>query len=501
MRKVMKRVGALMASVVIALSSSIVAAAEEGYTYNYDYWGDVQYGPDAYAVSGVYTSVELGLDKKLTLAESLYVHENMLYICDTGNNRIIEMERTETDKFEVKRYIDSFKGRVEVKTLSGPTDISISEDGNYMFICDKGNERVLKLDKDLNYIMEFTKPSDATFDQSLSFQPHRLITDKAGRVYCIATNINKGLIKFEPDGEFSGFVGATPVSYTMADYLRKKFATAAQRAQMEAFVPTEYSNIYVDDSGFIYATSFNISAADIDSGKIAPIRRLNLLGNDILIRNGEWKVIGDLYFDKGGGADGPSRFTDVTTFDNDVYTCLDKTRGRLFTYDDQGRMLWAFGGTGGNTKGYFKIPVSIEHMGYDLIVLDQQEASITVFSPTDFGKMVFSALDQFSAGEYEKSAESWQKVIDMNGNYDLAYIGIGRTLLRQEKYKEAMEYFELKYDRDNYSRAFKHYRQEWIEDNIVLIIVVVVLVLCVPLAIGRIKRIKWQIDTADIFRV
>ena len=36
MKKVMKRIGALMVSVVIALSSSIVAAAEEGYTYNYD---------------------------------------------------------------------------------------------------------------------------------------------------------------------------------------------------------------------------------------------------------------------------------------------------------------------------------------------------------------------------------------------------------------------------------------------------------------------------------
>lgn len=500
MRKVMKRVGALMASVVIALSSSIVAAAEEGYTYNYDYWGDVQYGPDAYAVSGVYTSVELGLDKKLTLAESLYVHENMLYICDTGNNRIIEMERTEHDKFEVKRYIESFKGNEEVNTLSGPTDISISEDG-HMFICDKGNERVIKLDMDLNFVTKFTKPGDATFDQSLSFQPHRLITDKAGRVYCIATNVNKGLIKFEPDGEFSGFIGATPVSYSVVDYLKKKFATAAQRAKMEAFVPTEYSNLYVDDSGFIYTTAFNIAAEDIRTGKINPVRRLNLLGNDILIRNGENRIIGDLYFDKGGGFDGPSRFTDITTFDNDVYTCVDKTRGRLFTYNDQGRLLWAFGGGGGNAEGYFKLPVSVEHMGYDLIVLDQQDASITVFTPTEFGALVFAAMDQFTAGEYEKSAESWQKVIDINGNYDLAYIGIGRTLLRQEKYKEALEYFELKYDRSNYSRAFKEYRQEWIEDNIVLIIVVVLLVLCVPLAIGRIKKIKWQIDTADIFRV
>ena len=500
MRKMMKRVGALMASVVIALSSSMVAAAEEGYTYNYDFWGDVQYGPDAYTPVGVYTSVELGLDKKLTLAESLFVYENMLYICDTGNNRIIELERTAHDKFEVRRYIDSFKGDVEVNTFAAPSDISVTEDG-YMFICDRDNGRVLKLDMDLNYVMEFTKPSDATFDQDLSFMPNKLITDAAGRVYCIATNINKGLIKFEPDGEFSGFVGATPVSYNIMDYLKKKFATAAQRAQMESFVPTEYSNIYVDEDGFIYAVSHNISAVDIETGKIDPVRRLNLLGNDILIRNGEFGVIGDLYTDKGGGFEGPSRFMDITTFDNGTYTCLDKTRGRLFTYDDQGRLLWAFGGGGGNAIGYFKLPVSLEHMGYDLIVLDQQDASITLFTPTEFGNLVYSALDQFAGGEYDQSAESWQKVIDMNGNYDLAYIGIGRTLLRQEKYKEAMEYFELKYDRDNYSRAFKEYRQEWIEDNIVFLIVGVLLVLCVPLMIGRIKKIKWQIDTADIFRI
>lgn len=500
MKKVMKRIGALMVSVVIALSSSIVAAAEEGYTYNYDYWGDVQYGPDAYNVIGVYTSVELGLDTKLSLAESLYVNGNMLYICDTGNNRIIELERTSHDKFELKRYITEFKGGKGVKTLSAPSDISVTEDG-YMFICDRNNNRVLKLDMDLNFVMEFTKPTDPNFDQSLSFLPNKLITDKAGRVYCIATNINKGLIKFEPDGEFSGFVGATPVSYNMADYLKKKFATAAQRAKMESFVPTEYTNLYVDEDGFIYAVTNNLSAADITNGKVHPVRRLNLLGNDILVRNGEWPIIGDLYTDKGGGFEGPSRMMDITSFENGVYTCLDKTRGRLFTYDDQGRLLWAFGGGGGNAYGYFKLPVSLEHMGYDLIVLDQQDASITLFTPTEFGNKVYQALDQFANGEYEAAGETWQSVIDLNGNYDLAYIGIGRTLLRQERYKEAMDYFELKYDLDNYSRAFKQYRQQWVEDHILLIIIGVLLILCVPLMIGRIRKIKWQIDTADIFRI
>ena len=192
---------------------------------------------------------------------------------------------------------------------------------------------------------------------------------------------------------------------------------------------------------------------------------------------------------------------DITSFENGVYTCLDKTRGRLFTYDDQGRLLWAFGGGGGNADGYFKLPVSLEHMGYDLIVLDQQDASITLFTPTEFGNKVYQALDQFANGEYEAAGETWQSVIDLNGNYDLAYIGIGRTLLRQERYKEAMDYFELKYDLDNYSRAFKQYRQQWVEDHILLIIVGVLLILCVPLMIGRIRKIKWQIDTADIFRI
>ncbi len=488
-----------MASVVIALSSSMVVSAEEGYTYNFDWWGDVQYSPDAYSVVEVFTAAELGLEQNFRLPQGMFAFKDMLYICDTGNNRIVELKRTDIDEFEVCRIIDEFKGGDGPNTFKKPTDIAGKEDG-FMYICDKQNERVLKLDMDLNYNMSFIKPTDANFDQSLSFLPNKLIVDDAGRVYCIATNVNKGLIKFEPDGEFSGFVGATPVSYDWTDYIWKKFATKAQREQMTSFVSTEYDNIYVDHAGFIYAVSSNIAAEDIDNGSIDPVRKLNLLGSDILVRNGEWYVIGDIYWDQGGGYSGPSRLVDITAFDNDVYTCIDKGRGRIFSYDDQGRLLWAFGGSG-NTDGYFRFPIAIDHMGYDLIVLDQQDQAFTLFRTTEFGELVFNAMDQFKQGKYEESGESWKKVLELNGNYDLAYIGIGRALLRQEKYKEAMEYFKLKWDDDNYSKAFKQYRKEWVEDNIVFIIFLVFLVLCVPLIIGRIRKIKVQIDIADIFRI
>ncbi len=498
MRKMLKRFGALAVSLLLMAGCCMTAQAEEGYTYNYDYWGDIQYSPDAYSVVGVYTAVEMGLEKGFSSPSGLFVYDDMVYICDTGNNRIVELKRVSREKLEVCRIIDSFSGDVEKNTFSSPTDIAVTQDG-YMYICDKNNERILKLDMDLNYVMEFTKPTDSNFDQSLSFLPNKLAVDTAGRVYCVAVNVNKGTIKFESDGVFSGFVGATKVTYNWTDYVWKKLSTKAQRAQLESFVPTEYDNIYMDYEGFIYAVTSNVSNADLDDGTADPIRKLNMMGNDILVRNGEWYVIGDIYWDEGGGYDGPSKMTDITTLENDVYVALDKNRGRLFAYDDQGRLLFAFGGNG-NVDGYFKQPTAIEHMGHDLLVLDALDASVTLFTPTEFGSLIYQAIEQFQAGEYYTSGETWKKVMVLNGNYDLAYIGIGRSLLRQEKYREAMDYFELKYDDDNYSKAFKQYRKQWVEENILWIFLAVFLVLCVPLIIGKIKKIKHDIDTADIFK-
>ncbi len=476
-----------------ALASS---TGEYGYSYNYDYWGDVQESPDLYSVCKVFTSADLGLDVKLKNPQGMFVDGTSIYICDSGNNRIIELERISPENIQVKRIIDSFKGGTP-NTFNNPTDVAISEDGN-MFVADQGNARVLKLDKNLDYVMEFTKPNDNTLDPSLVFQPSKLAVDTAERVYCIATGINKGLIKYENDGEFSGFVGATPVTFNWTDYIWKKFASQEQRAKMESFVPTEYQNIYMDYEGFIYATSAVQTNEDTNKVTGDAVRKLNLMGNDILVKNGDWKIIGDLYFGSGGGYEGPSIFGDVTVMDNDIYACMDKNRGRVFGYDDQGRLVFAFGGNG-NMDGYFRRPSAIEHIGHELYILDSLDCSITAFVPTDFGNLVYSAIEEFDKGNYDKSTECWQKVMDMNGNYDLAYIGLGRALMRQEHYKEAMDYFELKYDRDNYSKAFKQYRKQWVEEHIAWIVIVILALFLIPLGIGKSKALKHEIDTADIF--
>ena len=39
----------------------------------------------------------------------------------------------------------------------------------------------------------------------------------------------------------------------------------------------------------------------------------------------------------------------------------------------------------------------------------------------------------------------------------------------------------------------------WVEEHIGLIFLLIFLVFILPMIVGKIKKIKWEIDTADIF--
>ena len=505
MKKKLTRIAALMLAAVMFAGTSISTyAMDRSYTYNYDWWGDVQDSPDFYTVCKVFTYKDLGLDTNMKTPDSLFAIDDRLFICDTGNNRIIELKRGENETFELVRYIYGFKpvdDSETVTTFANPKDIAVSKDGD-IFVADYGNNRIVKMDENLNYIMQFNAPVDASLDPNTPFKPKKIVIDTAERVYCVAEGINKGLVKYENDGVFSGFIGANKVTFNWVDYLWKKFSTQAQRDKMESFVPTEYDNAYIDKDGFIYVCTDGYTEEEWTAETAEAVRKLNMMGNDILVRNGTYPIYGDLYTGAAGQYSGPSAFLDVTVLDNDVYVCLDSNRGRLFGYDDQGKLVFAFGG-GGPKEGYFRkqySPTAVEHMGNELYVLDNLDCSITMFVTTEFGDAVYEAMEEFDVGNYEASEAAWRHAMSLNGNYDLAYIGIGRALLRQERYGEAMEYFELKYDAENYSKAYQQYRKIWVEENIGTIAIVLLILILIPLGIGKVKKIKHEIDTADIFR-
>ena len=496
--KVMHRLLALIMTIIMFASINTAYAADDGYatsyTYNYDYWGDIRESPNAYRVDQIIYSSTLNLETAMRKPQSMYVQGSDLYVCDTGNNRILHLTR-KGNEFSLVRIIDTIQG-CEPATFNAPNDVYVDTDGN-IYIADTNNSRVIMADKNLNFIQQFNKPTDSTFDQSLSFLPSKIVVDKSGRVFVLATNVNKGLVKFESNTTFTGFIGANKVSYNFFDYIWKMyFSTKEQREQQVAFVPMEYCNIYMDEDSFIYATNISFSEYDLLSDVAQPIRRLNSIGNDILIKNGEFPPIGDLYWIEQSIPMGPSKLVDITVLENDIYVAVDQTRGRIFGYDSQGILLWAFGTTG-NSAGTFTSAISIEHMGKDLFVLDQNGGSITLFTPTEYGNLIFDANEAYLKGNYDGSAEMWQEVLKHNANYDLAFIGIGRSLLRQDDYVKAMEYFEMAHDRDNYGRAFRLYRKVWVEENIGWLVILLLCLMVLPLIKRSVNKMRMEVEAYE----
>lgn len=492
--KGIRRASAFLLALALLLLSSTAFAADglsTRYTYTYDYWFDIRESPDPYRVKTVINSSMLGLETHIKSPQGIFVRDNCVYICDTGNNRIIEVA-CENNEYKLSRIIDKVIGG-EPENFQTPQDIFVDAKGN-MYVCDTNNNRIVMMDKDCNFIRSYGKPTDETFDQKLSYLPAKLVVDVSGRVFALCKNVNKGLIKYEADGTFTGYIGANKVKFDMIDYMWKLFSTKEQRAKQESFVPTEYDNIYMDKKGFIYAVTATFDEGELISDIAKPIRKLNAIGNDILVKsNSRQPPIGDLDWSDLSDISGPSRLIDITVLDNETYIALDKTRGRLFGYDTRGVMFWAFGGAG-NSDGYFLNAVAIDHMNNDLLVLDSIECSVTVFTTTEYCDLIYTANEQYLRGEYDASADTWREVLKLNGNYDQAYIGIGRSLLRQEKYAEAMEYFKYPRDWKNYGEAFRLYRKEWVEQNIVWIFTLVAAALIIPLAVGKVKKIKAEVS-------
>lgn len=479
----------LVASVLFG-SMDVYATSSDGnhYTYIYDCWGIDRESPDAYSVTRTITGSDFACGNFLE-PQGMYVRGTDLYVADTGNSRIVQF-KYENDVFTFVREVKEFTNEGKTDSLGQPQDIYVDEAGE-MYIADTGNLRIVHLDASCNVKKIITRPDDQTVDQTTDFLPQKLVVDSSKRIFAQVQNVNKGFMEFASDGSFTGFVGASKVTYNVLQYLWKLVASKEQRAQMDLFVPTEYSNLCLDSEGFIYAT---IAKTDEETDPLLamPIRKLNAKGTDILVRNGYMDPAGDLWWTTHGEMKGASKFVDIACLDNDVYYALDNTRGRVFAYDFQGNMLYAFGGHG-YKAGYFINPCAIEDLGNTLLVMDANLGSITQFTLTEYGTYINEGLSQYKIGDYDGSAATWQKVLKMNGNYDQAYIGIGRAYLRQEKYTEAMDYFKLKLDSTNYSKAYKLYRKEWFEQNIGIIIAILAAIIIIGLGYGFVKKAREEV--------
>lgn len=466
---------------IVMMGSTVSASAENlPYdAYNYDYWDNIVFSPAAYIPDGNISGTDIGVGSFSNPQDMCIADDGRIYICDTGKNRIVVLE---PDMKTVVRVIESFDNEGKEDTFSAPYGVFVSSK-NELYIADSENRRIVVLDENANLVRFVQNPESEVLEDDYVFTPLKVSVDYADRVYAVAKGMFEGIMVFDENGEFTGFSGTINVKITMVEKIWRKLSTKAQRAGQILFVPTEFTGIDIDEDGFVYATN-------VDSEGAQAVRRLNPKGEDVIKKGKSGSIGGDRIIDGAGDYAGASNIVDVVVRDKGIYSVLDSRRGRIFTYDHEGNLLYIFGGLG-TQAGTFITPVAIEATGNKILVLDANQRSVLIFSSTQYGNLINDAIGLRYDGDETLAVEKWREVLKLDANNELANTGIGKAYLTAGDNELAMKYLKIGMDKTYYSVAYKRYRNEYLKSHLGYILTGVIVVIAVIwFAVRTIKKKK-----------
>lgn len=558
MKKVFVRflIFAYIAVLLFGITTIGAGAASSYQTYTYSSLGGIQNSPNAYEVYGNYNADRMQLSrykdtyiekrKNLEMAvngktesEAKTTAQNeweksglnalnkpnsiradksgRLYIADTDNNRIVILK----NDYTVYSAIDIFESSAaDYDTFSGPKGVFVNDD--HIYVCDTGNKRIVIFNKsDLSFHKIIYKP-DTSYVSEGQWQPSACAVDQYGRVFVISETATDGVIVLaDENGFFNGYIGAPKVSYDLFEYFWRNFQTEEQRKKNVQNVSVTFSNIAIDEDGFIFVTTDKIDnvqdAYDTLKSKKedhSPVKKLNSAGKHILQRNGFFDPSGEAVYTSLNSEIFLSKIVDVAVGPEGSWSIIDTARGRVYTYSSDGELLFAFG-DGGDGSGSTGKLGSLTHLQsvtyqlapnqeegaelptYNLVLLDSFTSLFTVFTRTDYGDLLIEALAQENNREYQNAEEYWLRILQRNSNFDSAYIGVGKALYRQGKYEEAQEYFKACFETSYYSKAYAELRKNWIAESwhlVLIVLVVVVFLVLVVKGLGAAKKFNTRVS-------
>ena len=510
-KKSFKKILCAGLAAVAAMSMTLNAYAAEPYkSYIYDFWGDPIPSQNAYRIDKTVTGFDMGLDRLSDPADPLFIGEKasarlanskdmffdpelkQFWVADTDNNRILRLD-------EKLKLVGAYTGASDGKNFKAPSGVYVKRsvlDGKlYIYIADYENSRIVKAsvesNTELELAMEYTRPETDLYTVE-TFNPSKVVADKAENVYAVCTSVNQGAVQFTKSGKFQGYFGANRVEVTaavIAQKLWRKFASNEQISGMTRNVPVEYANFDIDDGGFIYTVT-EAANATTDA-----VKKLNPAGYNIWNNStGDTYIFGDMAseYDATANQTYSTRLTDICISDNGLINVLDFSTGRVFQYDRNAELLCIFGtkNSTNDQRGSFSNPNAVEAYNNNIYVLDGSKNDITIYSETTFGSLMHEAIELYDQGRYSEAKPIWENVLARDGGYPMAYMGLGKAALNEGEYQKALDYFETAYAQKSYDRAFKYARNEFIEENFNIIVTVLVVLIVWLIVLSKLHKRK-----------
>ncbi len=516
--------------VFIVLFGFSASAASSYKSYVYDNNGVAFEAPDAFYFDEKIDLVNMKDEKGKTVdmyyPSDMCVDKNGLVYVSGKNQDEQGMLLILNSDFTFNKVIKSFENEVKVsetetkvikKDFFGDvTSTFVDDNDGSIYICDmtganadntnydvvehikeEGSGRLIKLDKNFNTQMVVAGVSSEILPDDFNFKPYKCVVDNYGRIFVLSQGCTMGILELDDAGDFVQTIGAPTVTYNPIELIWRAISSDAAREGMQDFVPTEYSGIEIDDEGFIFVTNSTFNKSSYSG--IDCVSRLNAKGNDVLRRVEASKPYGDVNASWRGTLEGASRLVDVKTLDYGNYAILDSLRGKVFFYNIDGVNLFEFGTVEDDPdddhvtfiEGNLDVPVAVEWLNNECIVLDSELRSINVYSMTEYASLIIEASRLHELDLYDEEIEIWKEVLKLNNNSVAAKQNIGKVYYRDGEWTTAMEYFREIKDQENYSKAYKYRRQELINEYFTPAVLTIVLII---VACWLFKKFKKKSD-------
>ena len=422
---------------MLCTATASASAPYKSYTLNgYGYLEETQ---TAYLPYETLTKFD---DEGLSNPNDLCVtKDGSIYIADTGNSRIVVGD--------LSGNLIQIIGEGVLKT---PKGVYVTEN-KHIYVADRDAHAVFEFDETGEVLNTYTKPNSPLYGDTLEFLPIKVVVNDAGIMYIICESNTNGIIEISPTdgGTFLGYFGTNNTKRSLKTILYRAILTDQQRAKMVSNIPSTPDNLTIDAKGLIYT----VTRGD----KEDTLKRLNIAGKNI--------IKPDMY-------DTVPAAVAVGNHDN---VFMASAQGYIYEFNNEGELIFIFAGPDDGTQriGLSTLVTAIQVDRENRIyLLDQDKCQIQVFKPTEFTDLLHESLYLYSKGRYTESKEPLSQVLEMNSMFDYANRAMGRAYYQEENYTMALKYAKLSKDYEGYSDAYWEMRNQWLKQNVITVIGLVV---------------------------
>lgn len=443
----MKKVIPILLALLFFLPAAPVSAANTrstSYTVTLTVNDTEEVSQDSYIPSGVYR--DLGLNG----AQDLYIANDIMYIADTGNARVLAVD-----------LAAGIATEIGVGILTKPTGVSADEEGR-IYVADSGAELAYRFLPDGTLDFTFERPTTPNYGEGEKYTPMKIAAAEGGGAYIISDGTQAGVIHMSGSGSFLGYFASNEVDKGIFDTLLDYILTDEQRSRLPQATPPSFENIFRGADGLVYT---------INRGSTSTIKKHSINGVDMLANNENMPELSSL--------------ADLCVTEDGRMITVDSS-GYITEISFDGFLLCRFGGpaNGSEKIGLFSVPEGIgTDSASNIYVLDAGRNYVQVFTPTYVQKQIQTAISLYNNGDYDGSLQILNDVMKYNNSSYFAHLYLGLNYMQKTDYAAAQEHFKIANAKEQYSDAYWEARNVWLQENMMTILLVLIILTAVILVL------------------